>query len=89
MISRHAPPSCQDFRTQLQAKLIKEHLNNGIMIGWVPSQAQLADGWMPVSCENVRLLGGIASMANPKSSEIAVAATYVHRSHGWKVILET
>ena len=43
LISRHAPPSCQEFRTQLQAKLIKEHLNNGIMIRWVPSQAQLAD----------------------------------------------
>ena len=26
LISRHAPPSCQEFRTQLQAKLIKEHL---------------------------------------------------------------
>ena len=43
LISRHAPPSCQEFRTQLQAKLIKEHLNSGIMIRWVPSQAQLAD----------------------------------------------
>jgi predicted metal-binding protein len=43
LISRHAPPSCQEFRTQLQAKLIKEHLDNGIMIRWVPSQAQLAD----------------------------------------------
>eukprot|EP00435_Cladocopium_sp_Y103_P023342 s473_g5.t1 len=43
LISRHAPPSCQEFRTQLQAKLIKEHLQNGIMIRWVPSQAQLAD----------------------------------------------
>eukprot|EP00435_Cladocopium_sp_Y103_P001498 s4960_g1.t1 len=43
LISRHAPPSCGEFRTQLQAKLIKEHLNNGIQIRWVPSQAQLAD----------------------------------------------
>ena len=43
LISRHAPPSCQEFRTQLQAKLIKEHLQNGIQIRWVPSQAQLAD----------------------------------------------
>jgi predicted metal-binding protein len=43
LISRHAPPSCQEFRTQLQAKLIKEHLRNGIQIRWVPSQAQLAD----------------------------------------------
>ena len=43
LISRHAPPTCQEFRTQLQVKLIKEHLRNGIMIRWVPSQAQLAD----------------------------------------------
>ena len=43
MISRTAPPSCQEFRTQLQAKLIKEHLRNGIMIRWVPSGAQMAD----------------------------------------------
>ena len=43
LISRHAPPSCQEFRTLLQAKLIKEHINNGIQIRWVPSQAQLAD----------------------------------------------
>ena len=43
MISRTAPPSCQEFRTQLQAKLIKEHLRNGIVIRWVPSGAQMAD----------------------------------------------
>ena len=43
LISRTAPPSCQEFRTQLQAKLIKEHLDTGIKIRWVPSQAQLAD----------------------------------------------
>ena len=43
LISRHAPPSCQEFRTLLQAKLIKEHINNVIQIRWVPSQAQLAD----------------------------------------------
>lgn len=43
MISRTAPPACQEFRTQLQAKLIKEHLRNGIVIRWVPSGAQMAD----------------------------------------------
>lgn len=43
LISRTAPPSCQEFRTQLQAKLIKEHLDTGIKIRWVPSQAQMAD----------------------------------------------
>jgi hypothetical protein len=43
LISRNAPPSCTDFRTQLQARLIKEHINNGIHIRWVPSGAQVAD----------------------------------------------
>lgn len=43
LISRTAPPSCSEFRTQLQAKLIKEHLQNGIQIRWVPSGAQVAD----------------------------------------------
>ena len=43
LISRTAPPSCQEFRTLLQAKLIKEHLKNGIQIRCVPSGAQIAD----------------------------------------------
>ena len=43
LVSRTAPPSCQVFRTLLQAKLIKEHLKNGIQIRWVPSGAQIAD----------------------------------------------
>ena len=43
LVSRTAPPSCQEFRTLLQAKLIKEHLKNGIQIRWVPSGAQIAD----------------------------------------------
>ena len=43
LISRHAPPSCSEFRTLLQAKLIKEHLDTGVSIRRVPSQAQLAD----------------------------------------------
>ena len=43
LVSRTATPSCQEFRTVLQAKLIKEHLQNGIHIRWVPSGAQIAD----------------------------------------------
>jgi hypothetical protein len=43
LISRTAPPSCGEVRTLLQAKLIKEHLNNGSQIRWVPSAAQGAD----------------------------------------------
>ena len=42
LISRTAPPSYQQFHTLLQAKLIKEHLQNGIQIRWVPSGAQVA-----------------------------------------------
>ena len=43
LINRNAPPSCTEFRTVLQAKLIKEHLENGIQIRWVPSGAHIAD----------------------------------------------
>ena len=43
LVSRTAPPACSEFRTLLQAKLIKEHLQNGVQIRWVPSAAQLAD----------------------------------------------
>ena len=43
LVSRTAPPACQEFRTLLQAKLIREHLANGIQIRWVPSGAQIAD----------------------------------------------
>lgn len=44
LVSRTAPPACQEFRTLLQAKLVREHLQNGIQIRWVPSGAQIADG---------------------------------------------
>lgn len=43
LVSRTATPACQEIRTVLQAKLIKEHLQNGIQIRWVPSGAQIAD----------------------------------------------
>eukprot|EP00435_Cladocopium_sp_Y103_P028567 s529_g7.t1 len=43
LISRTATPACQEFRTVLQAKLIKEHLQSGIHIRWVSSSAQVAD----------------------------------------------
>ena len=43
LVSRHAPPSCGEFRTLLQAKLIKEHLATGVILRWVPSGAQIAD----------------------------------------------
>lgn len=43
LISRTAPPACGEFRTQLQARLIKERLQSGVLIRWVPSGAQVAD----------------------------------------------
>ena len=43
LINRNASPSCAEFRTLLQAKLIKEHLATGVFIRWVPSGAQMAD----------------------------------------------
>lgn len=43
LISKTAPPACQEFRTLLQARLIREHLKSGIQIRWVPSGAQIAD----------------------------------------------
>ena len=43
LISRTATPSCQEFRTSLHAKAIKEMMNEGTLIRWVHSGAQLAD----------------------------------------------
>ena len=43
LVSRTAPPNCQEFRVLLQARLIKEQLKSGITLRWVPSGAQIAD----------------------------------------------
>ena len=43
LVSRTAPPSCSEFRTQLQAKAIKDMLSEGTALKWVHSGAQLAD----------------------------------------------
>ena len=43
IVSRTAAPSCQEFRTVLQAKLIREHLAAGVLVRWVPTGAQMAD----------------------------------------------
>ena len=40
-VNRTATPSCSEFRTLL---LIKEHLETGVCIRWVPSGAQIAGG---------------------------------------------
>lgn len=43
LVTRTAPPNCQEFRTQLQTRAIKEQLAEGINLRWVHSGAQLAD----------------------------------------------
>ena len=43
LVTRTAPPNCQEFRTQLQTRAIKEQLSEGVNLRWVHSGAQLAD----------------------------------------------
>ena len=43
LVTRTAPPSCQEFRTQLQARAIKDLLAEGVRLRWVHTGAQLAD----------------------------------------------
>ena len=43
LTTRTAVPNCQEFRTQLLARSIKDMLSEGINLHWVHSGAQLAD----------------------------------------------
>ena len=43
LVTRTAPPSCSEFRTQLNARMIKDLLSEGTTLRWVHSGAQLAD----------------------------------------------
>lgn len=43
LVSRTAAPSCQEYRTQLQARAIKDYLAEGTQLRWVHTGAQLAD----------------------------------------------
>ena len=43
LITRTAPPACSEFRTQLNARKIKEMISEGVSVRWVHSGAQLAD----------------------------------------------
>ena len=43
LVTRTAPPNCQEFRTQLQARAIKDMLAEGVNLRWVHSGAWLAD----------------------------------------------
>lgn len=44
LVARHAPPNCLEYRTQLQARSIKDMLSEGAILRWEHSGAQLADG---------------------------------------------
>ena len=43
LVTRTAVPACSEFRTQLNARRIKDLLDEGVHIRWVHSGAQLAD----------------------------------------------
>ena len=43
LVTRNAPPSCAEFRTQLHARAIKDLISEGVSMRWVHSGAQLAD----------------------------------------------
>ena len=43
LVTRTAPPQCAEFRTQLNARQIKDLLSEGVSLRWVHSGAQLAD----------------------------------------------
>ena len=43
LVTRTAPLNCQEFRTLLQARAIKDLLEEGVQLRWVHSRAQLAD----------------------------------------------
>ena len=43
LIQKTTVPSCQEYRTMLEALIIKDRIKEGILIKWVHSAAQLAD----------------------------------------------
>ena len=43
LVTRTAMPNCSEFRTQLNARAIKDLLAEGVSLRWVHSGAQLAD----------------------------------------------
>eukprot|EP00435_Cladocopium_sp_Y103_P032729 s2065_g8.t1 len=43
LIQKTTVPQCQEYRTMLEALIIKDRIRNGISIKWVHSAAQLAD----------------------------------------------
>ena len=43
LATRTAQPNCQEFRTMLQARAIRDLLDEGVTLKWVHSGAQIAD----------------------------------------------
>ena len=43
LVTRTAAPNCAEYRTQLNARAIKDFLSEGVQLRWVHSGAQLAD----------------------------------------------
>ena len=43
LLTKTAAPNCSEFRTQLQARAIRDLLGEGVQVRWVHSGAQLAD----------------------------------------------
>ena len=43
LVSRTAQPNCQEYRTQLQARAIKDMMSEGIALRWAHTGAQVAD----------------------------------------------
>eukprot|EP00435_Cladocopium_sp_Y103_P018074 s4573_g4.t1 len=43
LITRTAAPNCSEYRTMLNARAIKDYLQEGVLLRWVHSGAQLAD----------------------------------------------
>lgn len=43
LIQKTTVPQCQEYRTMLEALIIKDRISNGVTIKWVHSAAQLAD----------------------------------------------
>jgi hypothetical protein len=48
IITRTAPPNCQEYRTQLQCRAMKDLLSEGVSVRWVHTGAQVADAFTKV-----------------------------------------
>ena len=44
LLQKTSIPQCSEYRTMLEALVIKDRLSEGVQIKWVHSAAQMADG---------------------------------------------